>query len=91
MYNTDGYLRYYNIPGYILTRQNMNCPKPAMFLITCSFIVICAGMHMEREEERIDRLEKLVNRLVKENRDTKAVLTELLLTVSMLSPWINNK
>ena len=38
---------------------------------------------MEREEERIDRLEKLVNRLVKENRDTKAVLTELLLTVSI--------
>ena len=61
----------------------MNCLKPAMFLITCSFIVICAGMHMELEEERIDQLEKLVNRLVKENRDTKAVLTELLLTVSI--------
>ena len=91
MYNTYGYLRFYNIPGYILTRHNLNCTKPAMFLITCSFIVICAGMHMEREEERIDRLEKLVNRLVKEKRDTKAVLTELLLTVSMLSPWINNK
>ena len=72
MYNTDGLMEFSNIPGYILTRHNM---KPAMFLITCSFIVICAGMHMEREEERIDRLEKLVNRLVKENRDTKAVLT----------------